>query len=164
MHVRNCSSLVPHPNFLRPESYRSAAIMDIEQWGFFSVPHLLWHGTSVYNGNLQGPVTLTPIAKRLAVELSLPVFTTNFCRGRNSNTQHSASEATALAHCATAAVTALAKLYVNPYKHISVNCILARSIKSGERGREVNLLNTCEILMFWWAVILTQIILQNLKR
>ena len=25
--------------------------------GFFSVPHLLWHGASVYNGYLRGPVT-----------------------------------------------------------------------------------------------------------
>ena len=25
---------------------------------FFSVPHWLWHGASVYNGHLQGPVTL----------------------------------------------------------------------------------------------------------
>ena len=25
---------------------------------FFSVPHLLWHVTSVYNGHLRGPVTL----------------------------------------------------------------------------------------------------------
>ena len=32
--------------------------------------------TSVYNGHLRGPVTLTPIAQRYAVELSLPVFTT----------------------------------------------------------------------------------------
>ena len=29
-----------------------SALMTIEQWGFFSVPHLLWHGASVYNGNL----------------------------------------------------------------------------------------------------------------
>ena len=50
--------------------------MAIEQWGFISVPHLLWHGASVYNGHLRGPMTLTPIAERLAVELSLPVFTT----------------------------------------------------------------------------------------
>ena len=42
-------------------------------WGFFSVPHLLRHGSSVYNGDLRGPVTLTPIAERLAVELPLPV-------------------------------------------------------------------------------------------
>ena len=47
-----------------------------EQWGFFSVPHLLWHGASVFNGHLRGPVTLTPIAERSAVELSRPVFTT----------------------------------------------------------------------------------------
>ena len=34
--------------------------MVIEQWGFFSVPHLLWHGTSIYmyNGHLRRPVTL----------------------------------------------------------------------------------------------------------
>ena len=51
-----------------------SALMAIEQWGFFSVPHLLWHGTTVYKGHLRGPVTLTPIAERLAVELSLPVL------------------------------------------------------------------------------------------
>ena len=45
-------------------------------WRFFSVLHLRWHGASVYNGHLRGPVTLTPNAERLAVELSLPVFTT----------------------------------------------------------------------------------------
>ena len=27
-----------------------SALMAIEQWWFFSVPHLLWHGASVYNG------------------------------------------------------------------------------------------------------------------
>ena len=34
------------------------------------------HGASVYNGHLRGPMALTTIAERLAVELSLPVFTT----------------------------------------------------------------------------------------
>ena len=48
-----------------------SALMAIEQWGFFNVPHLLWNGASVYNGHLRGPVTLTPIAERLAVGLSL---------------------------------------------------------------------------------------------
>ena len=42
--------------------------------GFFSVPHLLWHEASVYNGHLRGPVTLISITERLAVELSLRVF------------------------------------------------------------------------------------------
>ena len=51
-------------------------IMAIEQWRCLSVLHLLWHGASVYNDHLRGPVTLTPIAERLAVELTLPVFTT----------------------------------------------------------------------------------------
>ena len=51
------------------------ALMVIEQWRFFSVPHLLWHGASVYNGHLRGHMTFTSIAALLAVELSLPVFT-----------------------------------------------------------------------------------------
>ena len=37
--------------------------------GFFTVPYLLWHGKSVNNGHFQGPVTLTPNAERLAMEL-----------------------------------------------------------------------------------------------
>ena len=41
---------------------------------------------SVYNGHLRGPVTLTLIAERLAVELSLPVFTTKVCPDWDSNT------------------------------------------------------------------------------
>ena len=32
------------------------------------------HRASIYNGHLWGPVTLTPIAERLAVELSLRVL------------------------------------------------------------------------------------------
>ena len=54
-----------------------SAIMAIEQWKFISIPHLLWHGASVYNAHLRGPVTLKPVDERLAVELLLiPVFTT----------------------------------------------------------------------------------------
>ena len=34
-------------------------------------------------------MTLTPIAERLAVELSQPVFTTKVCRGLDSKTQPS---------------------------------------------------------------------------
>ena len=41
------------------------ALMAIEQWGFFNVPHLLWHGPTVYNVHLRGPVTLTPYPERL---------------------------------------------------------------------------------------------------
>ena len=35
---------------------------------------------TVYNGHLRGPMTLTPIAERIAVELSLTVFTTGLSR------------------------------------------------------------------------------------
>ena len=44
-----------------------SALPAIEQWGFFSVPHLLHvtrPGHPVYNGHLQWPVTLTPNAER----------------------------------------------------------------------------------------------------
>ena len=70
--------------------------MAIEQLGFFSVPYLLSHGASVYNGHLQGPVALTPIAERLAVEMSQPVFMTKVFRGLDSKTQPSTCEANAL--------------------------------------------------------------------
>ena len=50
--------------------------MTIKQWGFFDVHHLLWHEPNFYNGNLHGPVALTPVAERLAVDLSLSVLTT----------------------------------------------------------------------------------------
>ena len=48
----------------------------IKQSGFLSLPRLLWHVVSVYIGHLREPVTLTPIAERLSLELSLSVFTT----------------------------------------------------------------------------------------
>ena len=57
--------------------------MAIEQWGFFNVSHLLWHDASISNCNLREPMTLTPVTERLAVELSLPFFTTSVCRGCN---------------------------------------------------------------------------------
>ena len=81
-----------------------SALMAIEQWGFFSVPRLLWRESSVYNGYLRGPVKLTPIAERLAAELSLSVFTTKVCRGYDSNTQPSACSTNALTHCVIATV------------------------------------------------------------
>ena len=67
------------------------------------MPHLTRHGTSAHKSHLRGPVTLAPIAERLAVELSLPVFTTKVCGGWDSNTQPSANEANAFTHFATAA-------------------------------------------------------------
>ena len=48
----------------------------IERWGLFSMPYLLWYGTSVYNGHLRGPVTITHFVKGLPVKLSLPVLMT----------------------------------------------------------------------------------------
>ena len=50
-----------------------STLVTIEQWGFFCVPHLLWHGPFI------------PVADLLAGELSLPVSTTWVCRDRESN-------------------------------------------------------------------------------
>ena len=61
--LENCSLKWRHHHY----QWRAAhfdlcrALMAIELWQIFSVPNLLWHGTSVYNGHIQGPVTLTPI-------------------------------------------------------------------------------------------------------
>ena len=84
-----------------------SALMAIEQWGFFSMPHLhlLWQGASVYNGHLLGSATHTPLPSSGAVELSRPDFATYVFRGWDSNTQPSACGANALTHCATAAVS-----------------------------------------------------------
>ena len=38
-----------------------SALMALEHWGLFGVPHLLWLGTSVYNGHLREPLTLAPV-------------------------------------------------------------------------------------------------------
>ena len=73
-----------------------SVFMAIEQWGFFSVPHLMWHGPTLYSCHFRGPVALTPVAERLAVELSLPVLTSKVCRRWDSNIQPSACETNAL--------------------------------------------------------------------
>ena len=75
-----------------------------KHWRSISVPHLMWHRVFVYDGHLRGPVTLTPNAERLALELSLPVFSTLVLAGWDSNTKPSACGTNALTHCATAAV------------------------------------------------------------
>ena len=71
-----------------------SAFMAIEQWGFFTVPHLRWHRTSVYDNHLRGSMTLTPIAERLELELSVPLVTNQACRGWDSNT-HTCTETSA---------------------------------------------------------------------
>ena len=74
-----------------------STLMAFEQLGLNIVPHLLWHGASVYNGHFQGPGTLTTFAKRERVELSLPVLSTWVCRGWDSPIL-SIFEANVLAH------------------------------------------------------------------
>ena len=38
-----------------------SALMAFEQWGFFSMPHLLWQGPTLYNGHLQDPWHTHPL-------------------------------------------------------------------------------------------------------
>ena len=70
-----------------------SVFMTSEQWGFFSVPHLLWHESPLIMVVSEDP-------RNLAVELSLPVY--YVCRGWISNTQPSACEANAVTYCVTA--------------------------------------------------------------
>ena len=79
-----------------------STLMVIEQWEFFNMPHQLWNGPTFYNGHLRGPVTITPVAKRLAVEMTLPVLMTWVCRGWDSNSQPFACEPNVLTDCITA--------------------------------------------------------------
>ena len=66
-------------------------------------------------------VTLTPIAERLAVELSLTVFTTKVCRGWDSNTQPSVWWANALTNCNTAAVNNTQQLKMHRFIELCTN-------------------------------------------
>ena len=75
-----------------------SALTAIKKRGFFSVPYLLWNWTSIIMVISDRHVTLTPITKRLAVELSLPVLTTHVGRSWYSNTQPSACRANAQYH------------------------------------------------------------------
>ena len=74
-------------------------------------------------GRHRGSMTLTLVAERLVVDLSLPVLTTYVCRGWDSNTQISACEANTLTDCATAAASTFEYKFVwtvNPFmKQIS---------------------------------------------
>ena len=76
-----------------------SALKAIEQWGFFSMPHLVWHEASVYNGHLWEPVTLTPNAEQLSGELWLPDRPNDLGLSRLGFEPQSS----ALTHCATAA-------------------------------------------------------------
>ena len=71
---------------------------------FFSLPHILWHWASVYNGHIRWLVALTPVAERF--KLSLPIFTIGLS-GLDANTQPFACEVYALTNWATAAVRLL---------------------------------------------------------
>ena len=84
----------------------SLALRPIEHWVFFRVTHLCWHGACLYNDHLGETVTLTHVDERLAVERSLPVFTT-----------YGLSNAL-LTDCATAAVVGSAKAHLANFKEL----------------------------------------------
>ena len=105
-----CEVFLPTREFFTHMKTSPLPLKDCKFWPIFDTyghwpvrVHLLWQGTSVYNGHLREPVTLTIVAGRLSVKLSLPVLTTWACRGRDSNTKPAACETNALSDCATAA-------------------------------------------------------------
>ena len=81
--------------------------MVIEQGEFLNVSHLLWHGTSVYNGHLREPLTLTCCQMFVSVTTCLKdmkCLTTEVRRHRDSNKRNSAWEANAVTNSATAVI------------------------------------------------------------
>ena len=64
-------------------------------------------------------MTLARVAKRLAVELSLPVSTTLVCRGYDSNIEPSTCYANALTDCSTASTEHIIIICLNTYKYAS---------------------------------------------
>ena len=62
-----------------------STLVAVEQWVFFNVLYLLLPGPTLYHDRLRVPMTLTRVAERLAVELSLPVLTTQVCGDWGSN-------------------------------------------------------------------------------
>ena len=58
---------------------------------------------SIYHCHLRGTMTLIPVAELLALELSLPGFTTYVCRALDSNTKPSAFNVNAQTDCAATA-------------------------------------------------------------
>ena len=64
--LENCSLIWRcHHYWWRATSFDLySALMAIEQWGFFSVSHLLWHGTSFHNCHLLELMTLAPACSR----------------------------------------------------------------------------------------------------
>ena len=62
-------------------------------------------GASIYNGHLRGPITLTSLAERLAVELSLPVLNDLGMLWLVFNHSTSRLRCETLTHCANAVVS-----------------------------------------------------------
>ena len=119
-----------------------SALEAIEQWGFFSVPHLLWHyWASVYNGHLRGPVTHT-----CCRAFSNGTVTTRFFdlgRSWDSNTQPSACRANVLTHCATAAVRMCR--WIKLYLHTCIctsfqQTLIINSVSQNKYSKRLNLL------------------------
>ena len=84
-----------------------------------NVPYLLWHWPTLYNCHLWGPVTLTPVAERLEIELSKPIYTTRVCRyqGSNPDIQHARWPF----HVYAAAAVNISKYFTTPNTMIFFN-------------------------------------------
>ena len=62
-----------------------SALMAIEQWGFFNVPHLLRHGPTVYNGHPEDPWHSYLLPSVWQWSCHYLFLTTWVCRDRGSN-------------------------------------------------------------------------------
>ena len=92
---------------------------------------------------LRGPVTLAPIAEHLAVRtVTTCTCYYDLCLSRlDSNTQPSACEANALAHCATAAVLAVGAIIIFPVASesmVSLMCLWLWNVSKAIDGRRLD--------------------------
>ena len=125
-----------------------SALMAVEQWWFFSVPHILWHGTSIYNGLLRGTMTLTRFL--FDVDMSRLGF-------KHQNFHFRGERCNPLRHrrCMLIWVNIGDYLCVHIYGSDSCICILKRTLcrEYLDFKKAVKQISTFESLVWtWWKI------------
>ena len=102
-------------------------LINFEQWDFFLVPQLLWHGASVYNGLWHS---------HLLPSVLQWIRTTSFCDCRSVSLP-SACEVNALTDCATAAVQV--SMYYNQNNNTYINIHILTPVPESKKKSPVSL-------------------------
>lgn len=71
VYLKSFSLIIMETSPLLVKGFKSFYILTRHSWpsssenSFFSIPHLLWHETSVYDGHFRGPLTAVKLSQRL---------------------------------------------------------------------------------------------------